>query len=142
MCDRQRNVGESWQSHPVSYDVFLQRFRDHSAAPGGGDRMRAALEPYVVEEDPAQRFLRIEYGDGSADVYLGPDDMMANHIAGRDPWELLVVGARAADWVLMPVDCPTCIVDEAQRAHLPGDVDQPVELVGSGEDLLRVIRHS
>jgi hypothetical protein len=27
--------------------------------------------------------------------------MLANHISGNDPWDLLVHGARAANWVII-----------------------------------------
>ncbi|MDH2414891.1 hypothetical protein [Nocardioides sp. CER19] len=125
---------------PVSFDVFFQRFQDGRAAPGGGEAMRRALEPYIVQEDPEHRFAFVEYGDGSADVYLDDDSMMVNHVVGEKPWELLVEGARAAGWVIMPTDGPTCVTDEAQRPHLPEDLAGQVVLVGSGVDLVRVIR--
>jgi hypothetical protein len=47
-------------------------------------------------------------GDGEADIYLHDAGMMANHIEGRDRWDLLVQGAKAANWVIIPVGCPTC----------------------------------
>jgi hypothetical protein len=125
---------------PVSFDLYFQRFRDGSAVAGGGDAMRLRLAPYVVREDPARSYALVEYGDGSADVYLDDDSMMVNHVVGEQPWELLVDGAREAEWVIMPADGPTCILDEAQRAHLPDDVAGEVVLVGCGLDLLRVLR--
>lgn len=67
---------------------------------------------------------------------------MANHISRERPWELLVRGAQAAGWVILPVGCPTCITDEAQRDHLPEGLDADVVMVKTGEDLLRVIRSS
>jgi hypothetical protein len=124
----------------VSFDVYFQRFRDGSAVPGGGDSMRRVLEPFVVSEDPARSFAFVQYGDGSADVYLGADDMMVNHVVGDEPWQLLVEGAAAAGWVIMPADGPTCVTDEAQRDHLPDDVARDVVVIASGADLLRVIR--
>jgi hypothetical protein len=82
----------------------------------------------------------VEYGDGSADVYLGTDDMMVNHVVGEQPWELLVDGARTAEWVIMPADGPTCLTAETQRPHLPDDVAGEVVVVATGADLLRIIR--
>jgi hypothetical protein len=95
-----------------------------------------------VREEPEHHFALVEYGDGSADVYLDGDSMMANRISGEQPWELLVEGARAADWVILPVGCPTCITDEAQRVHLPKGLDEDVVLVSTGDELLQVIRSS
>lgn len=126
----------------MSFDVFFQRFRDGDAEPGGGDLMRQALRPYIVREEDEHSFALVEYGDGTMDVYLDGDSMMANHITGEQPWDLLVQGARAAGWVVMPVGCPTCITDESQRSHLPDGLDDGVALVASGEELLRVIRRS
>ena len=125
----------------MSFDVFFRRFRDGDAEPGGCDQMRQILDPFVVrEEEHEHSFLRVEYGDGSAVVYLNSDAMMANHISGWDPWDLLVEGARAAGWVIMPVGCPTCLTDQAQRIHLPEDLNEGVALVANGQDLLRVIQ--
>lgn len=124
----------------VSFDVFFQRFRDGDADPGGGAEMRQVLQPFVVREEPEHHFALIEYGDGSADVYLDGDDMMVNHVSGDSPWDLLVEGARAADWVIMPAGCSTCITVEAQRAHLPEGLDEDVTLVRSGAELLSAIR--
>lgn len=102
--------------------------------------MRLKLEPYIVREDPAQNFAHVEYGDGSIDVYLNEDSIVANHVVGEEPWKLLFDAAQAADWVILPAGCPTCITDEAQRRHLPEELDAEVAVVSSGEDLLRIIR--
>jgi hypothetical protein len=123
----------------MSFDVYFQRFRDGDAGSGGGDRMRQVLEPFIVRQESDGGLAQVEYGDGSADVYLDDDGMMANHISGEQPWELLVRGARAAGWVIVPVGCPTCLTDEAQRAHLPPELSDAVVLVGTGEELRRVI---
>lgn len=42
--------------------------------------------------------------------------------------------------MILPVGCPTCIIDEAQRMDLPEGLDEDVALVAAGRDLLRVIR--
>ncbi|MGW5190742.1 hypothetical protein ACWEOO_15940 [Kribbella sp. NPDC004138] len=124
----------------MSFDVYFQRFRDGDAEPGGGERMREVLDRFIGREEPEHSFLLVDYHDGSADVYLDGDSMMANHITGQKPWELLVEGARAAEWVIMPVGCPTCLTDEAQHIHLPESLNKDVALVRTGEELLHVIR--
>ncbi|MCK6209146.1 hypothetical protein KZX45_01130 [Georgenia sp. EYE_87] len=101
--------------------------------------MREVLELLIVREESEGGPALVEYGDGSADVYLHDDGMMANHISGDQPWELLVRGARAAGWVIVPVGCPTCLTDEGQRARLPTELEDAVVLVGTGEELRRVI---
>ncbi|MBF4163972.1 hypothetical protein [Nocardioides acrostichi] len=126
----------------MSFDVYFQRFRNRDTEPGGGEAMRQVLAPHIVREDPEHSFARVEYGDGEADVYLGPDGMKADHVTGTAPWDLLVQGARAADWVVMPVGCPACLTDEGQRAHMPEGLDDEAVLIASGQDLLAVIRSS
>jgi hypothetical protein len=126
----------------MSFDVFFQRFAHGDSVPGGGAEMRAAVAPYVVMDDPAHEFVRIAVGDGEADLYLSDDDMMANHVSGADPWEVLVAGARDAGWVIMPVDCPTCLTAESQREHLPEDLVGEVVVVATGADLARAIAWS
>jgi hypothetical protein len=133
------HLRRTWKALFVSFDVYFQRFRDGDAEPGGRDRMRQVLEPFIAREALEVGFAQVQYGDGSADVYLDDDGMMANHISGDQPWELLVQGARAAGWVIVPVGCPTCLTDEGQRAHLPAGLDDAVVLVSTGEELLRVI---
>jgi hypothetical protein len=131
-----------WDPLFVSFDMFFQRFRHGDAGPGGGEAMRQILQPYIVREEPEHHFALVECGDGSADVYVEVDNMLANHISGEQPWRLFVEGAQAADWVIMPAGCPTCITDEGQRDHLPEGLDDEVALVRTGDELLRVIRSS
>jgi hypothetical protein len=79
-------------------------------------------------------------GDGQADIYLRDDGMMANHVSGQDPWDVLVSGAQAAaNWVILPLDCPTCLTQPGQREELPEDLDDDVVVVETGADLRAVI---
>jgi hypothetical protein len=126
----------------MSFDVHFQRFRAGEACPGGGDAMRRVLAPFTQAEEPEHEFLRVEYGDGGADLFLDDDGMMANHVDGLRTWDLLVEGARAAGWVIFPTGCPTCITDEKQRSHLPEGLDEQVVLVRTGADLLGAIKSS
>src|ERR687894_1987712 len=126
----------------MSWDVYFQGFRDGDASVGGGDVMRRILEPFVIHSEPDQAFLEVQYGDGTADVHLSTNHMTANHIEGHDPWQLLVEGATAAGWVILPVGCPTCITDEAQRAHLPDFLGDEAVLVTSGDMVVSVIESS
>ncbi|WP_162943590.1 hypothetical protein [Arthrobacter celericrescens] len=126
----------------MAFDVFFQGFVAGHELPGGGDRMRDVLQPFIVREEADHGSALFKYGDGSADVYLGDDGMMANHITGEDPWGLLVEGARAAGWVIMPIGCRTCITDESQRVELPEGFDADAVVVTSGRDLLSVVESS
>ena len=121
----------------MSFDVFFQGFLAGEPSERGGAQMREVLAPHVSEED--RTFLRVRVGDGEADIYLREGGMMANHISGHDPWDLLVQGARAANWVIIPVGCPTCLTQPGQRQELPGGLDGDVVVVETGADLLAVI---
>ncbi|MEJ1113207.1 hypothetical protein WBN73_02795 [Paenarthrobacter sp. CCNWLY172] len=124
----------------MSFDVYFQRFKDGDAAPGGGAKMYQSLQPFIVRENPERNFALVEYGAGSIDTYLDDDSMLANHIVGDRPWDLLVEGARAAGWVILPPGCPPCITNESQRGHLPKGLDQGAVMVSSGKVLLQVMR--
>jgi len=89
-----------WHADRVSFDVFFQGFLADESSDHGTTQMREVLAPHASEEDGT--FLRVCVGDGEADIYLRGGGMMANHISGRDPWDLLVQGARAANWVIIP----------------------------------------
>jgi hypothetical protein len=107
----------------VSFDVFFLGFLAGESSERGGAQMREVLAPYISEED--EHFFRVPVGDEEADVYLHDGGMMANHIHGRDPWDLLVLGARAANWVIIPVGCPTCLTQPGQMEELPEAAAEP-----------------
>lgn len=99
--------------------------------------MREVLAPHVTKKSGS--FVHVRVGDGEADIYLGDDGMMANHVSGQDPLDLLVKGARAADWVILPPDCPTCLTGSGQREELPEGLSDDVVVVETGADLRAVI---
>jgi len=99
--------------------------------------MMEVLAPHISEEDG--RFIRVRVGDGQADIYLHDGGMMANHIEGRDPWDLLVQGARAANWIIIPVGCAMCLAQQGQMEELPEALDEDVAVTETGADLRAVI---
>lgn len=121
----------------MSFDVFFQGFIAGESSERGGAEMRQVLAPHVIERSGS--FLRVAVGDGEADVYVDDDGMMANRISGRDPWDLLLRGAQAANWVIMPLDCPTCLTQPGQREELPEELQDDVVVVETAADLRAVI---
>lgn len=121
----------------MSFDVFFQGFRAGEPSKHGGNQMRQALMPHVIEQQGS--FLRLRVGDGEADVYLREDGMMANHISGQAPWHVLLSGAQAANWVIMPMDCPTCLTRPGQQEELPEELDDDVVFVETAAELLALI---
>lgn len=101
--------------------------------------MRAVLKPYAEVGDSG--LMQVRFGDGEADVYLNDSGMMANHVSGEDPWDLLVRGATAANWAILPVGCPTCLTRAEQAVELPPELSESdTVVVTSGADLLAVVR--
>lgn len=121
----------------MSFDVFFHGFVAGEASGLGGAQMREVVSPHVISR--AGALVHIRSGDGEADLYLSEDGMMANHISGRDPWQLLVAGAQAANWVILPLDGPVCLTAPGQREELPEELTDDVVFVESGADLFEVI---
>ncbi|PJJ73367.1 hypothetical protein CLV46_2954 [Diaminobutyricimonas aerilata] len=124
------------QDGAVSMDIFLQDFADAPA--DKSEAVQRVLGPYFDESRGA-----IITADGDAEVY-GADDtpvngLMFTHVTGEVAWDLMYEVAVAADWVIMPVGGPVCIVSEEQRATIREDLeDVAVVLVHSGTVLLAV----
>lgn len=121
----------------MSYDVFFQGFIAGESSERGGAQMAEILRPHVVKAEGS--FHQVRIGDGGADVYLNDDGMMANHIEGRDVWELFVRGAEAANWVILPLDRPVCLTAPGQLEELPEGLDQDTRWIATGAELRELI---
>jgi hypothetical protein len=60
-------------------------------------------------------------------------------LTSQDVWDLLVRGAQAANWVILPMDCPTCLTAPGQLEQLPEGLDENTIAVTSGVELKAVI---
>ena len=123
----------------MSYDVFFQGFKGGDAAPGGGDTVRAMLEPHVTQSETEHSFVRIEVEDGAADVYFSDDHMMVNHAQGTGTWDLLVRAAAAASWTILLPDGPAVLTTESQRSELPAGLAASAVVISGGAELLDVV---
>lgn len=123
----------------MSNKVFFQGFVKGDAGAGGGALMWQVLRRHVAPSGASVDPVRISYGDGGVDVHLSDDSMMVTAVDGDEPWELLLAGAQAAGWVILPVGRPACIVAEAQRAHLPEDLRATAIVVRTGDQLRRIV---
>jgi hypothetical protein len=85
---------------------------------------------------------RIGTADGEADVY-GFDslatDLMINHASGRAIWDVMFELARLGGYAVMPVGCGTCVTEATDPSDLPAEVPEPIVVVRSGQDLLKVV---
>jgi hypothetical protein len=125
----------------VSFDVYFQRFRGGDAEDGGGAEARMVLAPFLrpIGEGAEQ----LAFGDGTAEVYgLDDDGMMVAHIEGESAWGILVDAARAAEWAIMPVGTPACILDESKIADLPEELRGDVCVIATGDDLQALINRA
>ena len=129
--------GSSDRLPVVSFDVFFQGFIAGESSARGCSRMRDVLLPHAIETKGS--FLRLRVGDGEADIHLSDDGMIANHVTGRDSWDLLVRGAQAANWVILPAGGPTCLTQPGQRDELPDELADDVTFVETGADLRTLI---
>ena len=66
--------------------------------------------------------------------------MMANHVSGADPWDVLVRGAAAANWVILPLDAPVCLTGPGQLEELPEELVEEVVTVECGADLVAALQ--
>jgi hypothetical protein len=125
----------------VSFDIFLHGFRDGDGTPGDRAAAIAIITP-LLSGPVSDGFGRIVTADGEADIYgLGDGDhgLMVNHASGRQIWQVIVDVARAAGYVVLPVGCPVCVLDEAVIGHLPVELREDTVLVRDGGDLERVV---
>jgi hypothetical protein len=126
----------------MSFDIFLQSFKDGEATQGNPEAARLALEPYLagaLEEG----YARIRTADGEADVYgVGSDSLMFNHAGGESIWQVMVDVARAAEWVIMPVGFPVCVMREDMISELPAELQDAALVISSGADLRDAIAGS
>lgn len=125
----------------MSFDIFLQGFRDGDGTPGDRAAAIAIITP-LLAGPVSDGFGRIVTKDGEADIYdLADADegLMVNHASGRQIWQVIVDVARAARYVVLPVGCPACVVDEAVIGHLPVELREDTVLVHDGGDLERVV---
>jgi hypothetical protein len=117
----------------VSFDIFLQDFADEPS--DRRDEVMRILGP-LLDSDMSN----LTTGDGSAAVYgfesSEVNGLMLNHVAGDEAWQVIFDTAVAADWVVMPVGGPVCIVSEDQRSSVPEDLeDGAIVLIRSGDEL-------
>jgi hypothetical protein len=124
----------------VSFDVFLQGFRQGDAANADEEKLAGLLQLGLVETPTGLPELRFD--DGDASIY-GLEDLasgfMVNHVSGRQVWDALVAVVRAADLAIMPVGYAVAVPSETMLSDLPEELRRDAVVVASGDDLLREI---
>lgn len=125
----------------MSFDVFLQRFQDGDGAPIDPTLVESVLAPYL---DPSRT--RLVLPDGEAAVFgcqrAPVHGLMVNHLSGYAGWDVLHRLALHAGLAMMPVGGPTAVADETVLAHLPEELRVDAVVIGSGSELLALVRAS
>lgn len=122
--------------------MFVLAFHDGDTKPMPSEAFWEVLGPHAETTDTHLQFWRIHAPDGGeADIYASIVDqelesMMLNHFSAGDVLDLVVEFARRADAVIMPVGCPSLLVDTGQRRHLPEPLQEAVRLVTTGADIV------
>jgi hypothetical protein len=124
----------------MSVAMGVQRFRDERAPPMDPVAFHAVFGPYVDRVVAQLGFFHLRTPDGGgADVYarMQPDfdGMTITRFSAGQVLDLVVEFARAVDAVIMPVGCPTCVIDGAQIPHLPEPLRADTRLVTNGADV-------
>ncbi|UAK31334.1 hypothetical protein K8O92_26540 [Nocardia asteroides] len=126
----------------MSFDIFVQAFRDGNAKPMPAEAFLEVFGPHVETTEPDNRYWQVHAPDGGrADIYASIvdqrlDSVLLNHFSTGDVLDLVVEFARKAGAVIMPVGCPTLLVDAGQGQHLPEPLQDTAHLVATGADIL------
>ncbi|GIJ49419.1 hypothetical protein Val02_63050 [Virgisporangium aliadipatigenens] len=129
----------------MSYDLFVQRFENGDAAAMDGIAFRAVWGPYVDRTEPEFDLWHFQVDDGGgAEIYGGVagetfDSLVISRFSPGRVLDLLVEFAAAADAVVMPPGCPTLLVREDQRRHLPEELRADAVIVRGGADVERIL---
>lgn len=128
----------------MSFEVFLQGFEPCADGRRAAEPVLRILEPLV--SDRGDGWCTITTADRETTTVYGIDragsGLMFSRPSGSDVWDVMFDIARAARFVVMPLGCGTCLADDSIRASLPEDIPQPVTLVRSGADILRIVTSS
>jgi hypothetical protein len=131
------------QNLPVSFDIYLQGFRDGEARDADPELLEELLKPHIA--DRSDGFARLRFADGQADIY-GMDDLasgvMVNRVSGVMAMDLIVRLARRAELAILPVGCPTAVTREDLLKDLPEELAEDAVVVTTGEHMLRLIEDS
>jgi hypothetical protein len=125
----------------VSYEIFVQRFEHGDAPPMPAAAFRTILGPHVDRTGPEFDFWHIRVADGGeADLYAHIADLtvsgvMVSRFSTGTLLDLVVEFTQAANAVILMPGCPTLLVDEEQRQHLPDELRADALVIATGADV-------
>jgi hypothetical protein len=131
----------------MSFDMFVQRFRDGDAAPMSSAAFEV-LRPYIDRAEAERDFWHLRApDDGEADIFAAVaagamEGLMISRFSAGAVLDLLVEFVCQADAVLLPPGCPALLTAEAQRRHLPDELRPGAVVVRNGGDVEHALRTS
>jgi hypothetical protein len=110
----------------MSFDIFLQCFRDKAPATFERSNFEDVFGAYIVSRESNPGFVGVKFPDGShADVYISEleniDGLMVNHCGGDAFFQALYqLADRTKSSIYWPGSAPSSVVtDDATVLHLP-----------------------
>lgn len=135
----------------MSFEVFVQCFRNGSRAGIPRDQVRSAFGKFLTEAEPLYWTVRYDdenYCQVAVDIHDG-DKNLVHHLCIESPcgdkrlWDALVTILKLGTVVLyFPGDAPPLVAENSVVAHLPPDM---VEALGTpiciqtGDEIVRHI---
>jgi hypothetical protein len=125
--------------------MLVQRFQNGNSPAIAADAFDSVFAQYVDRIDDEHDCFHITARDGGqAEIYVGPagysmNSLMVSRFSAGQVLDLVVEFVRRADAVIMPPGCPTLIVHEEQRRHLPAQVAGQVAMIRNGADVYAVL---
>lgn len=104
---------------------------EHRAGLSGADRLNTIEQLSLLGVSAAQLDKRTKAARKDVDAALAIAGSELARAAGR--------GGQGGPYVVMPVGCPTCVIDAGDIADLSDGLAEDARLVGSGADLLAAV---
>jgi hypothetical protein len=129
----------------MSYDMFVQGFDGGDAAPMPSAAFDV-FRPHVARTQPEHHLWHVRTpDDGEADIYADLtagtlDSLMISRFSEGDPLDLLAEFTIRASAVILAADGPAMLTAEAQREHLPEDLQRDAIVVRNGDDIRQALR--
>jgi hypothetical protein len=133
----------------VGYDIHLLRFVDGEPQPRRAGRLHDLLSGAARSAPDEHGYARLSWRDGEADVYgvpASPDELIDGVMFSRPAesdriFDLIYEVAHVGEMAVLLQEGEVCLVDPAQREHLPPDVQGwPRHIINSGQSLAAVVK--
>jgi len=128
----------------MGLNMFVQGFEAGDAAPMPSSAFDV-FRPHAELIQAEYHFWRVRTPDGDgADIYADVtpgtfDSLMISHFSAGGPLDLLAEFAIRASAVILVPDGPAMLTAEAQRQHLPDDLQHDAIVIRNGDDIRQAL---